>query len=99
MLSEEQLEELYNIMPDACLNFLDYWKRKQDEYDNLPWYKRLFKNNPHYFKVNIAGTNKIHSKLSAWYYMLVHIQENLESNTYLITEEDYQFVKYWSNYA
>lgn len=94
MLSEEQLEGLYNIMPDACLNFLNYWKRKQDEYDNLPWYIKIFKNNPHYFKL------EIHNKFSVNYNMLLNISNWLNNNIdHLITEEDYQFVKYWSNHA
>lgn len=94
MLSEDKLDELHTIMPDACFNFLGYWKKKQDEYDNLSWYKKLFRKNPHYFKLD-----KEFNRLASDYIMLLNIHSWLDGSCGLITEEDYQFVKYWSNNA
>ena len=92
MLSHEKLQSLINKFPDACHNFLTYWESLQKEYDSLPWWRRLFKDNPHYLEDE-------HNKYSRIYSQLRYIQCCLDScSTFILREPDLELVNYWSEY-
>lgn len=64
-------------------NIWRHWQKLQKEYDKLPWYKRLFKENPEYG--DTTGFGQIALDHGHWL--------NKADTT-----EDIVFLKYWANY-